>query len=208
MLLEEAAEREQGQLVRHNPCQSMLLAPKKGVQNTGKACHSENPYHRAVWTCLCDRSLVILPNAMLFAGSDILRGPRTTFSLARHFFWLTSHSWPVWLQCSPWGRAANLAQHVLAISTLSPAPPGAARSGWHVELRGQSHCVLHLPAQPTCSPIHQLPVLTASCATSLQDLLVAHGILSLLRSHAVFLCTHFITLSAVSVPLLLMSRAF
>lgn len=31
MLLEEAAkEREQGQLVRHNPCQNKLVALKKG----------------------------------------------------------------------------------------------------------------------------------------------------------------------------------
>lgn len=90
-----------------------------GFRTQEKTCHRENPHHRAVLTCLCDRSLVTLPNAMLFAGSDILRSLRTTFSLAQHFFWLTSHPWPVWLQHSPWGSATNPAQYGLTISTPS-----------------------------------------------------------------------------------------
>lgn len=36
MLEEAAKEREQDQLVRYNPCQNTLVAPKKGVQNIGK----------------------------------------------------------------------------------------------------------------------------------------------------------------------------
>lgn len=125
-----------------------------------KNCHKQNPHHRAMLTCLCESSPVTLPNAMLFAGSDILRGPRTTFSLALHFFWLTSHSWPVWLLHSPWGRAANPAQYGLAISTLCPGTSwgcqvwlacGAARSE---TLSSSPSCSAHLRSDPPAPCAH------------------------------------------------------
>lgn len=111
-------------------------------------------------TCLCDRSLVTFPNAMLFAGSDILRSPRTTFSLAQHFFWFTSHPWPVWLQHLPRGSAANPAQYGLTISTPSLGTSwgcqvwlacGAARSE---PLSSSPSCSTHLRSDPPAPCAH------------------------------------------------------
>lgn len=93
MLLEaEAQEREQGWLVRHNPSQNMVLARRKGLQHVGEDLPWGKPLPQSTADLLRDTSLVTLPDAMLFAGSDTLCSPRTTFSLAQHFHQLPPHS--------------------------------------------------------------------------------------------------------------------
>lgn len=73
---------------------------------------------------------------------------------------MTSHSWPVWLQCLPWGRAANPAQYGLAISTLSLGTSWgcqvwlACGAGRSEPLSSSPSCSAHLQSDPPAPCAH------------------------------------------------------
>jgi len=126
------------------PRQNTLAACKQLVQNVAKhLLRGKSPPQSSAGP-LHDRSLVTLPDAMLFAGSDTLHCPRTTFSLAWHFFWLTSHPWPARLQLAAWGEA-NPPQHGPAISTATPG------TSWVCQAR-RAHGAARPPQSPSSSP--------------------------------------------------------
>lgn len=165
----ETQEREQGQLVRHSHCQNMPGACMKGVQNMVKRLPLGKSPPQSSAEPLCDRSLVTLPDVMVFAGSVTLCRPRTSFSLARHFFWLTSHPWLAWLQLTPWERGTNPPQHGPAISSPTPGTSwgcqvrSACRAARSQSPSSSLRCMAHLRCDPPASPPFPLPAAPLLC---------------------------------------------
>lgn len=188
-----------------NAGEAQSLPTARGVHNLGKHLPWGRSQPQSSADPLCDESLAALPDVMLFAGTHT---PRITFSLVQHFFWLTSHPWPAWLQLAPRGRGANPPQHGPAIGTLTPG------TSWGCQA-GLAHGAAR-PRSPSSSPCRMTHLGFAAPASSPLSLFFVPSAvsgrlastLSFFRSDEAFSRTHSVALSAVSVPLLLMSGAF